>query len=106
MANVMMFVDPDPEGVSAFRIIDRKLVLPRVPCLGEVVLLGEDESGLAAHYEVVLVCYTPTDSDIDADVYGHRVYLPALIKAAAKPGASGPWRSNSRPAPFKGPASR
>ncbi len=103
MPNVLIFVDPDPDGVAPFRIIDRKFAFDRIPCIGEIISLGNDEDGIAADYEVVLVHHAPLQpKDIDAEVYGHRVFLPDVIKAATKPLRSGIWKPKSRPAIVEG----
>ena len=85
MAKVNFFFEPDPDRGAPFRILSPTLDMTRVPSVGEVINLGNDEAGVSADYQVVLVVHAPLrPSGIDAEVYGKRVFLAGAITAAAE----------------------
>lgn len=84
MAKIYFFI-PDPEKMSPYRVAtDRNVTLSRVPSVGEFVSLGNDTTGVAATYEVVLVAHAAgRPNDTDAEVYLNRVDMIAVTKALA-----------------------
>jgi hypothetical protein len=88
MAKVNIFIAPPPGDLQRpFGILPAVFHVSRVPVVGEVIALGEDTEGKAADYRVVLVHHIPrgvANTDVEAEVYAVRVYMPDLVEAAGK----------------------
>jgi hypothetical protein len=86
-ATVLMFLRPsrdprDKEG--AYLVFPRNISFARLPALGEVVGLGNDQHGIAADYLVEVVHHCPQrPNGVDAEVYARRVDIVTVTSAAA-----------------------
>jgi len=104
MVKIYFFI-PDPEAPRVLgqttpyrRATDRNVVLSRVPSVGEFVSLGNDTTGVAANYEVVLVLHAAgRPNETDAEVYLNRVDMIAVTKALASKQGQFDVRSNAFP---------
>ena len=83
MAKVMLFLGPTETGFPPFQLQPKDFTLSRVPCLGEVIGLGNDEEGISSDYRVVLVHHIPKgliSKDVAAEVYAVRVSIVDMIE--------------------------
>jgi hypothetical protein len=98
MVKVNVFVADAPRetsGQSPFRIRS-KLHMSRIPCVGELIAIGEDDNGIAADYRVELVHHVameqPHPEKVAADVYAVRVTAMDFYRAAEPKEA---WQSTA-----------
>ena len=87
MTKVNVLIHPAPGPMQrSFGILPGPLTLARVPCVGEILALGQDDNGHAADYMVTLVHHLPREiatTDVEAEIYAVRVNLTAAIQGAA-----------------------
>lgn len=86
MPQIYFFVRPTPDWnkLAPFQMLTPRVEMTRVPSLGEVVSLGNDKSGSAADYVVVLVHHCPfRPNGIDAEIYMRRVDIAGEVLRAA-----------------------
>lgn len=84
MPSVRIMVSP-PVGEEfrdqPFHLHPKEFEFSRVPCVGEILDLGNDEKGHAANYRVLMVHQSPTGSSpVDAELYAKRVELRNLLR--------------------------
>lgn len=97
VSKIYFFIpNPDLDKLTHYRVAtDVNVEMTRVPNVGEYVSLGDDTSGVAADYVVVLVHHTPhRPNDTDAEVYLHRVDM-IEVKKNLHERAKGPFDIDS-----------
>lgn len=99
---IMLFLTEGP-GTPPFQLTPSSDVggdyeFSRVPCVGEILSMGNDADGIHAAYRVVLVVHAPRGTvrrpagakPFDAEVYAARVDFPKAVLGAAP---TAPWHS-------------
>jgi hypothetical protein len=87
---VTLFLGPTKDDGVPFQAQPKDYDLSRVPCLGEVIGLGNDKEGISADYRVVLVYHRVIPQGAVVEVYAVRVDITNEIQAV-KP--KGKWKN-------------